>query len=71
MYRPGTLNDSNIISAVYSRFSGVFNGGSVCAKSRNVSRVNKQKKALDEIGNIIAVVLTGRNKEEQIRELID
>jgi hypothetical protein len=30
MYKPGTLNNSNIISAVYSRFSGVFNGGSVC-----------------------------------------
>lgn len=29
MYKPGTLNDSNIISAVYSRFSGVFSGGSV------------------------------------------
>ncbi len=29
MYKPGTLNNSNIISAVYSRFSGVFNGGSV------------------------------------------
>ena len=29
MYRAGTLNVSNIISAVYSRFSGVFRGGSV------------------------------------------
>lgn len=29
MYKPGTLKDSNIISAVYSRFSGVFKGGSV------------------------------------------
>lgn len=30
MYSPGTLKDSNMISAVYSRFSGVFRGGSVC-----------------------------------------
>lgn len=29
IYNPGTLNDSNIISAVYSLFSGVFSGGSV------------------------------------------
>jgi len=29
MYKPGTLKDSNIISAVYSLFSGVFSGGSV------------------------------------------
>ena len=29
MYNPGTLNDSNMISAVYSLFSGVFSGGSV------------------------------------------
>ena len=29
MYSPGTLKDSNIISAVYSLFSGVFSGGSV------------------------------------------
>jgi hypothetical protein len=29
MYKPGTLKVSNMISAVYSRFSGVFNGGSV------------------------------------------
>ena len=33
MYKPGTLNNSNIISAVYSRFSGVFNGGSVFKKN--------------------------------------
>ncbi len=32
MYRPGTLNVSNMISAVYSRFSGVFSGGSVSRK---------------------------------------
>jgi hypothetical protein len=30
MYMPGTLNVSNITSAVYSRFSGGFIGGSVC-----------------------------------------
>jgi hypothetical protein len=30
MYSPGTLNVSNMISAVSSRFSGVFIGGSVC-----------------------------------------
>jgi hypothetical protein len=29
IYKPGTLNVSNIISAVYSRFSGGFKGGSV------------------------------------------
>jgi len=29
MYRPWTLNDSNMISAVASRFSGGFRGGSV------------------------------------------
>ena len=29
IYRPGTLNDSNMISAVYSLFSGVLSGGSV------------------------------------------
>ena len=29
---PGTLNDSNIISAVYSRFSGGLRGGSVSKK---------------------------------------
>ena len=29
MYKPGTLNDSNMISAVYSLFSGVLRGGSV------------------------------------------
>lgn len=29
MYSPGTLKDSNMISAVYSRFSGVLSGGSV------------------------------------------
>ena len=32
MYSPGTLNVSNIISAVYSLFSGVFSGGSVKMK---------------------------------------
>jgi hypothetical protein len=32
MYIPGALNDSNMISAVYSRFSGGFNGGSVSKK---------------------------------------
>lgn len=32
IYNPGTLNDSNMISAVYSLFSGVFNGGSVKRK---------------------------------------
>ena len=36
MYRPGTLKDSNMISAVYSRFSGVFSGGSVYEKRVNV-----------------------------------
>lgn len=29
MYRPATLNDSNMISAVFSRFSGGLSGGSV------------------------------------------
>ena len=32
MYKPGTLNVSNMISAVYSLFSGVFSGGSVKMK---------------------------------------
>ena len=32
MYSPGTLNVSNIISAVNSRFSGGFSGGSVSRK---------------------------------------
>jgi len=35
MYRPGMLNDSNMISARYSRFSGVFNGGSVCGNTHS------------------------------------
>jgi len=30
MYIPGTLKVSNMTSAVYSRFSGGFSGGSVC-----------------------------------------
>ena len=30
MYKPWTLNDSKKISAVASRFSGGFRGGSVC-----------------------------------------
>jgi hypothetical protein len=29
MYMPGTLKVSNMTSAVYSRFSGGFSGGSV------------------------------------------
>jgi len=32
------LNDSNMISARYSRFSGVFNGGSVCI-NRHINSV--------------------------------
>lgn len=32
MYKPGTLKDSNMISAMYSLFSGVFKGGSVRRK---------------------------------------
>lgn len=32
MYKPGTLKVSNMISAVYSLFSGVFRGGSVKMK---------------------------------------
>ena len=34
MYMPGTLNVSNMTSAVYSRFSGGFSGGSVCDGAR-------------------------------------
>lgn len=37
IYRPGTLNDSNMISAVYSRFSGVFKGGSVCEQKKIIT----------------------------------
>lgn len=33
MYKPWTLNDSKKISAVASRFSGGFRGGSVWVKS--------------------------------------
>ncbi len=40
MYNPGTLNDSNMISAVYSRFSGVFNGGSVCNTNQKCEHNN-------------------------------
>ena len=35
IYIPGTLKVSNMTSARYSRFSGVFSGGSVC-KMHNV-----------------------------------
>ena len=38
MYRPGTLKLSNMISAVYSRFSGAFSGGSVCSMRKRKSR---------------------------------
>lgn len=34
IYSPGTLKDSNIISAVYSLFSGVLSGGSVWVDGR-------------------------------------
>ena len=34
MYKPGTLNVSNMISAVSSLFSGVFKGGSMIELNR-------------------------------------
>ena len=37
MYNPFAPKDSKKISAVYSRFSGAFNGGSVCEKRVGVS----------------------------------
>lgn len=36
MYNPWTLNDSNMISAVFSRFSGGFSGGSVLVEEKRV-----------------------------------
>lgn len=38
IYSPGTLKDSNMISAVYSLFSGVFNGGSVCETKKKPNK---------------------------------
>jgi len=45
MYTPGKLNISNIISAVYSRFSGKFKGGSVwtTVSSRGSIRAYQQE----------------------------
>ena len=43
MYSPGTLKDSNMISAVYSLFSGVFNGGSVCRLNLRSAQERLQK----------------------------
>merc|ERR1719263_2747336 len=45
MYRPGTLNVSNMISAVSSLFSGAFNGGSVsrtwCSSGSHLRYLNR------------------------------
>lgn len=35
------LNDSNMISARYSLFSGVFNGGSVWRKKKKKKKIEK------------------------------
>jgi len=53
MYSPGTLNVSNMISAVYSRFSGVLSGGSVSSTTcslgshcRYLKKVRCQKRSM-------------------------
>jgi hypothetical protein len=40
MYSPGTLKVSNMISAVYSLFSGGLRGGSVCFQGQRQDREN-------------------------------
>ena len=44
MYKPGTLNVSNMISAVYSRFSGALSGGSVRRKKWSLGSARRHWK---------------------------
>lgn len=41
------LNDSNMISAVFSRFSGGLSGGSVCARAKRGAGVAKRSTTQD------------------------